>query len=101
MQRLEVSGAVRSLWVSLGVKVLSVSLPQGTLLCTKLLPHMRKCCLKVGKLRLSFALSVRMQLKGIFVLEFEEGVQSWSCAAFSVVSLIHILQKFSRVIEFA
>ena len=59
-----------------------------------LVPHMRKWRSKVGMVRLSFALSVRMQLKGIFVLEFEEGVQNGSCAAFSVVSRIRILQMF-------
>ena len=28
------------------------------------------------------------------MLEFEEGVQNWICTAFSVVSLIRILQMF-------
>ena len=28
------------------------------------------------------------------MFEFEEGVQNWSCAAFSVVSLFRILQMF-------
>jgi hypothetical protein len=55
---------------------------------------MRKWRFKVGMVRLSCALSVRMELKGFFVLEFEEGVQNLSCAAFSVVSLIRILQMF-------
>ena len=48
----------------------------------------------MGMLRLSFALSFRVELKAIFVLEFEEGVQNWICAAVSVVSLIRILKMF-------
>jgi hypothetical protein len=40
---------------------LSLNLPQTTLLCTVLVPHMRKWRFKVGMARLSYAVSVRME----------------------------------------